>query len=99
MSAPLKKIIKQHLLVAAVRASLKSAPFVYLRGFYILRGRSVICFRYNTHFPVIAFNYRARMRIVTHSFRWRNVDHDHRRRGCGQNRHHAEKVAEQNHGG
>jgi hypothetical protein len=34
------------------------------------------------------------MRIVTHSFRWRNVDHDHRRRGCGQNRHHAEKVAE-----
>jgi len=54
-------------LVAAVRASF-SASFVYVRGFYILRRRSVVCFRYNTHFPVIAFNYRAWMRIVTHSF-------------------------------
>jgi len=62
-------LVQEHyhtVLVAAVRASLKSAPFVYVRGFYIFRRRSVICFR----FPVIAFNYRARRRIVTHSFRW-----------------------------
>jgi len=55
-------------LVAAVRASLKSTFFVYVRNFRTLCRRSVFCFRCNheeTQLPVIAFNFRARMRIVT----------------------------------
>ena len=56
-------------LVPVVGASLKSTLFIYVRGFFILRRRSVICFRYHTQFFVLSFNYRARMRIVTHSFR------------------------------